>query len=269
MHIVINSECSSIPEGVNPLCSEGTALLNLLCCLGYEPADPPLGDLLRKVHQLDGDWLVVSPIYWQASHNDALILAAGKDLELNESETKPWFELFANYFADEGITLHYHDAETWLLQDHKKRTLKAKPVYQLMNKSLMPELAQLDKSLFWQRFVTESQMLFASKPNSFAANGVWPWGNAKLTETKATAICTDAAFFPLAKQCSTNVILYNPEVNLKEHEIVLISEYSMLSQQHQEELTKRPVRWYWNNTAYSSHCDNWFTRLWRKLIHAN
>ncbi|WP_133135155.1 hypothetical protein [Legionella rowbothamii] len=269
MHLVINSECSSIPEGVKPLSSEGTALLNLLCCLGYDPADPPFGDLLRKVHQLDGDWLIVSPVYWQASHNDALILAAGKGLELQESETKLWFELFANYFVEEDITLHYHDAETWLLQDHKKRVLKAKPVYQLVNKSLMPELAQLDKSLFWQRFVTESQMLFASKPNSFAANGLWPWGNAKLKEPKTTAICADAAFFPLAKQCSTNVILYSPEVNLKEYEIVLISEYSTLSQSHQEELTKRSVQWYWNNAAYSSYSDNWFTRLWRKLIHAN
>ncbi len=269
MHLIINSECSSIPEGVKPLNSEGTALLNLLYCLGYDPADPPLGDLLRKVHQLEGDWFVASPIYWQASHNDALILATGKDLELNESEIKPWFELFAGYFAEEEITLHYHDAETWLIQDPKKRALKAKPVYQLVNKSLMPELAQLDEHLFWQRFVTESQMLFASKPNSTAANGLWPWGNAKLTAPKTTTVCADAAFLPLAKQCSANATLYSPEVNLKEYEIVLISEYSMLSPQHQEALAKQPAQWYWNNAAYSNHCDNWFTRLWRKLIHAN
>ncbi|MFJ1267535.1 hypothetical protein ACD661_03070 [Legionella lytica] len=269
MHLVINSECRSIPEGVKLLSSEGTALLNLLCCLGYEPTDPPLGDLLRKVHQLDGDWLIVSPVHWQASHNDALILAVGEDLELKESEIKPWFELFANYFAEEGMTLHYHNAETWLLQDHKQRPLKAKPVYQLVNKSLMPELAQLDEKLFWQRFVTESQMLFASKPNSSAANGLWPWGNAKLTESKIMAICADATFLPLAKQCSSSVTLYSPEVNLKEHGVVLVSEYSVLSERHQEELTKRPVQWYWNNTAYGSHSDNWFTRIWRKLIHAN
>lgn len=269
MYVVINAINGAVPERAIPSISEGTALLNFLRCLGYDPANPPLGDLLRQIHGLEGDWLIASPVYWQASHNDALIMGTGKDLELQESETKAWFDLFANYFTEDGLSLYYHDPETWLLQDYKKRPLTAKPVHQLLSKSLMPELARLDNTLFWQRFITESQMLFASKPNALAANGLWLWGNARLADKTALAICADPAFLPFAKLCSTNVTLYNSAVTLKDQHILLISEFSVLSEQHQNDLKKRPVHWYWNNMAYTCCQDNWFIRLWRKLIHAN
>lgn len=268
-YLVINSDCDAIFDGVHSLTSAGTALLNFLLCLGYDPLDPPIGDLLRKYHNLEGDWLVVSPVYWQASHNDAMILAAGKELELQDAEIKPWFDLFADYLAAEEISLYYHDAETWLLHNPKEHPLNAKPVHQLLNKSLMPELAQLDDTLFWQRFITENQMLFASQPNQSGVNGLWPWGNAKLADKQTIAICTDASFFSLAEQCSSNVSLYNPSINLKEQHILLITELSVLSAQHQDELKKLSAHWYWNNTAYISGASNWFTRLWRKMIHAN
>jgi hypothetical protein len=267
MYVIINSECDAIPEGSKPLISEGTALLNLLLCLNYNPAEPPLADLLRRYHHLDGDWLILSLVHWQATHNDALIAATGKELELQESESKLWFDLFTDYFAVDGLRLHYHDAETWLLNAPQQHSLTAKPAHRLVNQSLMPELTQLDRTLFWQKFITESQMLFASKPNQSAVNGVWPWSGAKLTK-KATAICADAHFFPLATMCSTQVTLYSPTVTRKEQSILLITEPSELSAEHQDELTKIVAHWYWNNVAYtSSHC-YWFTRLWRKLIHA-
>lgn len=269
MYLIINSECSSIPERIKPLASEGCALLNLLHCLGYDANNPPLGDLLRRAYNLDGEWIVLSPIHWQATHNDALIMAVGKDLALQDADARLWFELFEEYLAAEDMRLHYHNAETWLLHDPQRRPLNAKPVHQLLRKSLMPELAQLDQSLFWQKFITESQMLFASKPNQSSINGLWPWGNAQLTEKKTAAICADEAFLTLAQQCSSQVILYHPEVKLKEQKILLVSDYSVLSKQHQEELEKMHVHWYWNNIAYSGSANNWLIRLWRKLIHAN
>ena len=61
----------------------------------------------------------------------------------------------------------------------KNHTLNAKPVHHLLNKSLMPELAQLDKTMYWQKFITESQMFFASNPNQSLVNGLWIWGGCK------------------------------------------------------------------------------------------
>ncbi|MGC1182848.1 hypothetical protein [Legionella sp.] len=268
MYLIINSECNFIPQEVQPLTSSGTALLNLLYCLGYDAQNPPLADLLRRVYSLQGNWLVLSPVHWQATHNDALIVATGKDLELQEDETKLWFDLFSDYLGAEGWRLYYHDAETWLLCDRENHPLKAKPPQQLLGKSLMSELTQLDHTLFWQKFITESQMLFASKPNQSGVNGLWPWGNAKLID-KTITICADEFFLSMAKMCGTNVTKYSPSIKLKEQQILLLTEFSILSEQHQEELKKLVVHWYWNNIAYTSSNSSWFIRLWRKIIYAN
>jgi hypothetical protein len=269
VYLILNAECPSIPEHAISLVSEGSASLNLLSALGYDTENPPLADLLRRLHGLEGDWLVVSPIHWQATHNDALIIATGKELQLSESESKSWFTVFADYFREEGMTLHYHDAETWLLHDAKQRPLKAKPVHRLLSRSLMPELAQLDPTLFWQKFITESQMLIASKTTPSDINGLWPWGNAKLTEPQKISICADEQFLSLAQQCSIKACLYDSSIKIKEQQILLINDFAMLSEPHQQELKKLNAHWYWNNVAYTSGNHNWFTRLWRKLTHAH
>ncbi|MDR3442322.1 MAG: hypothetical protein P4L65_04835 [Legionella sp.] len=269
MYLIVDADCAAVPENVKPLASEGLALLNLLSCLNYDVANPPLADLLRQSHQLEGDWLILSPIHWQASHNDAVIVAAGNELQVQESDARLCFDSLVDYLAIDGMTLHYHDAETWLLCDKKNHPLNAKPVYQLLNKSLMPELSQLGSSLFWQKLVTESQMLFASRASQSVINGVWPWGAASLSDKKTVKICADEFFFPIAELCSMQVILYSPSVRLKEQQILLVSDLSVLSALHQEELKKIEVHWYWNNIAYTSGSNNWFTRLWRTFIHAN
>lgn len=269
MYLIINSECNSISDGVKPLVSEGTALLNLLHCLGYDTDDPPLADLLSKFYHVPGDWLVLSPIQCQATHNDALITAAGRSLEVQEADAQSWFSVFSDYFAAEGMKLHYHDEKTWLLHDPQKHPLKAKPAHRLLNKSLVPELAGLDQTLFWQKFITESQMLFASQPNHSMMNSLWPWGSAKLADKKDTVICADEYFLPSAKLCSVNVNLYSPSIKLKEQHIVLINDRSVLSAQHLHELKKLSIDWYWNDTAYASNWGNWFTRLWRRMIYVN
>lgn len=268
-HVVINTDSATIPEEVKPLVSQGSALLNVLHCLNYDPCDPPLADLLKSHHHLQGDWIILSPIYWQATHNDALIVAAGKELELDESDAKSQFNLLATYLAVENRVLYYHDADIWLLQDNKEHPLQAKPVHQLIGKSLMPELAQLGDTLFWQKLLTESQMLFASTVKQSVINGLWPWGGASLAEKSKQAICADAEFFSIAKELSDKVTLYNPSLRFKEYDVLLISELSVLTDSHQEELKKLPVYWYWNNMAYTSGKGNWFTRLWRTLIHAH
>ncbi|MFT4058283.1 MAG: hypothetical protein QM652_01905 [Legionella sp.] len=268
MYLILNAECDSIPTQVKSLVSAGNVLLNLFTALGYDPEDPPLADLLRRMHGLEGDWLILSPIHWQVTHNDALIVAIGKELRLDESTSKSWFTFFAKYLREEEMTLYYHNAETWLLHDPKQHPLQSKPAYYLLSRSLMPELAQMDSTLFWQKFITESQMLLASKVNDSDMNGLWPWGNAKLTEPKKISICADETLFSIAQLCSTKACLYDPSIKIKEQQILLINDLSVLSTSHQDELKKLNAHWYWNNVAYTSVNSNWFTRLWRKLTYA-
>ncbi|MBI2784836.1 MAG: hypothetical protein HYX60_00410 [Legionella longbeachae] len=269
MHVLISSECSVVPLSSKPLVSEGDALLNFLHILDYDSADPPLADLLRRYHHLEGEWLVLSPVHWEATHNDAMIVASGKELQLKEIESKSCFNLFAQYLAEEDKVLFYHNKQTWLLYHDKSQALNAKPVHHLLNLSLMPELAKLDNTMYWQKFFTESQMFFASRTNQSKINGIWLWGSAKLKDKKAIKVCADEYFLSIAQICSSNVTLYSPSVMLKEYEILLITDFFMLSEHHQEELKKKTVDWYWNNVAYTAKSSNWFTRLWRKLSYAN
>lgn len=170
--------------------------------------------------------------------------------------------------AEEGAVLHYHNAETWLLHHDKKYSLTAKPPHHLLHQSLMPELAQLGKTMYWQKFITESQMLFASKPNQSLTNGLWTWGSAKLKNKMPISICVDKHFYSLAQICSTQVTLYTSSITLKDYQVLLLTDFSVLSEPHQEELKKISAHWYWNNVAYSIGADSWYIRLWRKLIHA-
>ncbi len=268
MDVVINSDCSVIPEHSSVLTSQGAGYLNFLTCLGYDSLNPPAAELLRQLSHLDGNWLMVSPVHWQASHNDAFIVAAGKELGLGEDDSKTWFNLFANYLAHDDIRLYYYSAEYWLLRTNQHVPINAKPIHYMLNKSLMPELASLDPSMFWQKFITETQMFFASLPNETSLNGVWVWGGAKLREKNSKPICADEAFLELANLCSSNVSLYTHATDLKKVEILLLNDLDTLSDVHKVML-KKSANWYWNNSAYTYSDSNWITRLWRNLIHAH
>jgi hypothetical protein len=191
-----------------------------------------------------------------------MITAFGKELDLTPEQSNHWFTLYANFLAEEGLILKYHDAAHWLLNTQNLPQLTAKPVHQLLQKSLMPELAHLDSSLFWQKLITESQMFFASLPNETLLNGVWPWGDAQLNAKKPIAICADEAFFEIAQSLSSEVALYNPSVSLKSFQIILLNDTASLSSAHCEELNTLSAQIYWNNCAYIQS-RSWFRRLWR------
>ncbi|KTD38457.1 hypothetical protein Lmor_0278 [Legionella moravica] len=269
MDVIINADCASLPLDVTPLKSMQQVSLNLLASLGYDPLNLPLADLLQNTHHLEGEWVVLSPIHWTASHNDAMIIAAGRDVQLSDDESLYWFKLLANYLQEDGLTLYYHDANTWLLHAVNKPPLNAKPAYCLYSHSLMPELAELDSTMYWQKFFTECQMFFASQPNSSLLNGVWAWRGGTLSAKKSIPVCADEPFFSMARACSNNVISYSPSVQLRDAQIILINDMESLDSQHRKELSTMSTRWYWLDSAYAYKKHNWFTRIWRSLTHAH
>jgi hypothetical protein len=226
-----------------------------------------------------------------------MIRATGKDLGLTEAETQFWFNRLSEYLAEESMLMHWYDANTWLLLVNKK-PLHASPVYQMINQSLMPALAELDASMYWQKFFTECQMFFAAQNTHLMAkssgssaehthkpwerndradvtseqaplNGVWIWGGAELGAKKNDSICADSHLLSIAELCSNHVTLYNPSIQLKKFQIILLNDIDSLSRSHQEEIKKISAQWFWNNTAYTQSAPNWITRIWRTLIHAH
>lgn len=268
MDLIINADCVAAPSDMPSVVSQGGPLLNVLCCLGFDPANPPYADLLRQYHQLDGQWLVVSPVHWQASHNNAMIVALGSEIGIAQAELSTLFQSFAEYLRADGMELYYHDAYTWLVSANNKSLIQTKPVHHLLNQPLLTEIASLDPSMYWQKLLTESQMFFAAQLNPSLLNGVWLWGGAPLIK-KEIKICADESFIAMAKLCSSSVSLYHPSRSLNDIDLLIVNDLSTLSDDHQKQLKKIPVNWYWNNTAYANNSKSWFARLWRTLIHAH
>lgn len=266
MKVIINTNGYDLPKNAKSLATADNALLNLLAQLGSDPLQPPYASLLSHYHQLPGNWLVASPIHWEASHNSAMIVAGGELMELDDHTSKRYFQLFADYLAAYETSLYYHDAYTWLISIKDQPILNAKPIYRILNQHLMPELAQLDQTMYWQSFFTECQMFFATIENNPMLNGVWMWGGASLIEQSALSICADDYFLGMAQICSSNVSLYHPSLSLNNYSILLLNDFNLLSKEHQNQLHKRSISWYWNNQAYKTFKPSWFSRIWRTSI---
>ncbi|MDP3704481.1 MAG: hypothetical protein Q8R24_01050 [Legionellaceae bacterium] len=275
MNVVINSCIDTVPEGSLPIPNQSHYYHHILSCLGYPLLTPPVADLLRKWHGLDGVWLVVSPIHWQATHNDAMIVAAGEDLQLTELEGHQWFEAFAEFVSAETMRVHYHDASTWLIQLSEHPIITAQPVQTMLHQSMMPHLDGMDHTFFWQRFMTESQMFLSnhalntSRIGRYSINGLWIWGGGVLqTRSKCTIVVDNQHAFSLATLLSLNVSFYSAERIYPRDALVLWSDLSRLKAL-QAKLTKQTVSWYWNNCTYQTKPKHWLKRLWSSKHHAD
>ena len=193
MDIIINSTTSRVGETVPK-----NYYHNILNCLGYPPNHPPVADLLRRYHKLEGQWLVASPIYWQATHNDAMIMACDDALDLLDDESRRWFVALSKFLVHDKVKLHYHDAYTWLIQFKESPPINTIPVHMLLQQSMMQQLQTLDSTLFWSRFITENQMFFSehalnkARAGRYPINGVWIWGGGDLkARVTRTMVCGD------------------------------------------------------------------------------
>ena len=279
MDIVINGSINipsppgeKVPEGRMRTVSHGNYYVNLLTCLGYSADSPPVADLLSKLHGLDGSWLVVSPIHWQATNNDAMIVACDETLQLTEEESKQWFKVLADYVAQDNIKLYYHDAYTWLIQSDNSPPLASKPVSALLQHSQTPHLKALGLNLFWQRFITETQMLFSNhslnkaRTNRYPINGVWVWGAGEVgAPSLRPVVCGDTSAYDLASIVSTQVSLYQPGQLFAKRTLFLLSEMSGQNGFETIAEIKQTVHWYWNNMAYVTKPKHWLKRFWRRI----
>lgn len=265
MDVIINSDAASAPIGTAPIEHVGQYYHQLLACLGYNKNAPPVADLLRRYHGLKGQWLVASPIYWQASHNDAMIMACGTALQLSADESRLWFDALAAFLKNDPIKLHYHDANTWLIQPKEYIPIQSMPVHTLVQQSMMSPLQALDETFFWQRFITENQMFFSEHPlnqsrvGRYPINGLWIWGGGKLKAPGCVPIVYDEEVGArLANLLSTKACVYQPGQTYSKNTVLLLSTL--------QDFKRHTVRWYWNNLAYVSKGRRWWKGFlnWRK-----
>ena len=277
MDVVINSESTLVPTGSQVMLNQGHFYQHLLACLGYPLEAPPVADLLRRYHGLSGEWLVVSPIHWVATHNDAMIDASGETLQLTEKDSRAFFAALTEFVAQDNMKTHYHDAHHWLIQSEHHPTIHAKPVNMLSHHSLMPEIQSLDTTFFWQRFITENQMFFSQhglnreRIDSCQINGVWVWGSGALNTSQDREIIADELMLPWAAYLSTQVRRYEVPLQYSHPNAVLLfnemNPTTLSKLEHQ--LKRNTTCWYWNNETYVTKPKYWLTRLWRRFYYAD
>jgi hypothetical protein len=268
MDVVINGSTELIPAKSKSLTTQGDYFLNLLASLGYAPDNPPLGALFKKMYNLKGEWIAAIPMHWEATHNDAMILSAGFDLQLKEQEAKAWFIEISSFLAQDGIQMYFHDSHTWLLCRTGKPELFANPPHYVIHQSLMPLLRSMDTTHYWQKILTELQMFLASHPlNQHSGirstiNGVWLYGGGELTlEVKQTIVTDDERLLSIFPEQSIPLDLNSL---ISPTSLVFISDPGNLDQLKQR-LPNIPIHWFWNNTAYQTKKIS----FWRRFFHAN
>lgn len=196
MHFISKLDAPVLSTKAKPLLSLKDPCLNLLTALSYEQDNLPYAQVLAQYYGLSGDCLIVSPISWEASHNDVIMSAQGPALCLDEHEARRYFSVLEAYFKEDGHFLHWHDQHTWLLQKNNSIALLAPPVTVLAQQSLMPIISSLGTEHYWARILTEVQMLFAhlsfeSVTSRFPVNGVWIWGGGNIEQKTNRCIKTD------------------------------------------------------------------------------
>lgn len=264
MDVVIHANCplTGIPK--QPIKGYGHAYLHLLKCLGYGDNEYPVGEWLRLYHGLEGKWLVVTPIHWQASHNDVVLLACGASMNGTEVQMRQAFDVFSVFAAEAGVRVHYHDPYTWLLHCDDKPTIHALPPYVLLQQSIFSSIQSLDPTLYWQRFITEVQMLFAQhlSPSS-QINGVWIWGEGALKAASDRPVWVSRPH-----QLEMASLLSNHVQSGEEKEKVTLLWFESLSPEAHSSLCTQlkpyAVNWYWDNLAYHTKKSSWFSRFLNK-----
>lgn len=266
--VVVNGTIDRLPHAATPLTNQGNYYHNLLILMGYKKEDLPLADLLRRYHGREGKWLIASPVHWIATHNDAMITAATQELKLSDEESRLWFKEVANFLKTDGFDPIYHDAETWLIHVSNKPAIQSQTIDSILHQSLMPLLANLDTSLYWQRLFTEMQMflsnhsLNATREEHITINGLWFWGEEPFLFPSGRSITTDDEQLLAFAGEKTNLTPLTTTSHLNKNHLVLIKHPETIQQCHLEEKTQeKRAQWYWNNGAYASGKLPWWSKL--------
>lgn len=268
MDIIINSYTENAPKSSTNILSQNDFMLNVLVQLGQDPLCTPVADLLKSYYELEGEWLIASPIHWEATHNDAMIVAFSDTLNLNEPTAKVWFTAVSQFLAQDNFQLIYHNPTYWMIQTTNKPCLRSNNLNTLHYKSMRPALANLGDTLYWQHLLTELQMFLSNHPlnnyreSSYPINGIWFWGGGQVNYERLTSrpIISNATVINNFLRMQPKAI--DPDTNFGKDHILALDHCDAETLAILNKNTKQyQVNWYWNNIAYQTQRKNWWGQL--------
>lgn len=263
--IIINEDIPTLPAASKALIGQQDFLLNALVSLGLDPVSTPLATLLKPYYQLTGNCLILSPIHCQATQDDAMIIASGKELALSPASARIWFEEIKQFLSEDGFTLVYHDPYHWLVDVGDKPLPFAKNIQLMSQQSLKSALHSMDPSLYWQKLFTELQMFMSSHPLNtaqnikFPLNGVWFWGGGDLSTLSEKPLMSDE---PRIKSYYSSCQAIDLNSALPDNLILILNQFDESMMPHLQQITrKKRVSWHWNNISYETSAKSWWSKL--------
>jgi hypothetical protein len=147
----------------------------------------PLSALGDGLDASSGWWLRVDPVHMVADR-DQLYLSASGVLGLSQGEADELVAEFNGLYADDGWQFVAATPRRWYLRLPQPLAMRTIPTGAAMGRRVGEVLPQGDDALYWQRVMTEIQMLLHASPvntrrtekGQLAVNSLWFWGGGKL-----------------------------------------------------------------------------------------
>ena len=118
-------------------------------------------------------WGLITPCHLRV-HADHVTLQDPADLRLESEESKALMRAMSPYFLEDGLKLHYLQADSWLVQGEALRGLPTASLERVRGQVVDPWLPRLAAARLVRRLQNEMQMLLYTHPinDARAARGV-------------------------------------------------------------------------------------------------
>ncbi|ATW01692.1 hypothetical protein CCU22_00375 [Candidatus Legionella polyplacis] len=258
INIVINNSKKILSKNIKYNLIHKSYYYNILISLGFSFVYPPLANLISIYCNISikEQWLVVSLVHWKLYYNQVMIVASDSSLQLNELESRLWFYEISQFFKSDDINLIYYNPYIWLINIKNKPLIYNPSIYVLLNKPIYPSLFYLDKTLFWQKKITELQMYLYShslnkwRPPGLTINSLWIWGHGKFIFPKLIKIITNDLILLKYFSEFNNIMNFSYKSKFDKNCCVFIKypkeEIFIFLK---KKLKKYSTYWHWNNVS--------------------
>lgn len=164
-------------------------LLPLSLAASAEPPIAPLSAHGDGLDVSDGWWLRVDPVHLVADR-DQLYLSASEILEVTQSEADSIVAELNRLYEDEGWWFAAPTPRRWYLRLPQPLVMRTTPTHTAMGRRVGEVLPQGEDALYWQRVMTEIQMVLHACPvnarrreeGRLEINSLWFWGGGELPQ---------------------------------------------------------------------------------------
>lgn len=118
-------------------------------------------------------WACISPCHWHA-HGGQVVMRHPPALQLDAQDSQALQQAMAGYFAEDGLTLHYHAPELWLAEGAVLADLPCASLDRVIGRSIERWTLDSPGARLVRRLQNEMQMLLYTHPvnDARAARGL-------------------------------------------------------------------------------------------------